>query len=72
MNRFAISTVSRRRLLTGAAATGVAGLAGLPPALARAPKQNVQAPAFYRFRLGDFEATVISDGVSTPAGEMTI
>ena len=24
--------------------------------------QNVQAPAYYRFKLGDFEVTVVSDG----------
>ncbi len=52
---------TRRSLLTGAAALAVS--ATLPAAaFAKAPMQNVQAPAFYRFKLGAFEATVISDG----------
>lgn len=52
---------NRRSLLAGASA--LAGYAALPGSgLAKAPMQNVQAPAFYRFKLGAFEATVISDG----------
>jgi glyoxylase-like metal-dependent hydrolase (beta-lactamase superfamily II) len=64
MTSLGTSALSRRQWLAGAAATGAVSVAGLDlsPALAKAPKQNVQAPAFYRFRLGDFEATVISDG----------
>ena len=55
--------VSRRRLLTGASATVVAGgLAGRSAALAKAPMLNTPAPAFYRFKLGTIEATVVSDG----------
>jgi hypothetical protein len=34
----------------------------LGPALAKAPMLNTQAPYFYRFRVGDFEATIASDG----------
>jgi hypothetical protein len=50
-------------LLTGAAAAGLAGAAsGWSPALAKAPMANTQAPSFYRFKLGAFELTVISDG----------
>jgi len=52
---------SRRQLLTGVAA----GLtcAALPQvAAAKAPMANTQAPGFYRFKLGAFEATVVSDG----------
>jgi glyoxylase-like metal-dependent hydrolase (beta-lactamase superfamily II) len=30
--------------------------------LAKAPVQNTQAPAFYRFKIGSIEATVVSDG----------
>ena len=52
---------TRRSLIAGASA--LAASAALPVAsLAKAPLQNVQAPAFYRFKLGAFEATVISDG----------
>src|SRR3989442_4462480 len=55
--------VSRRRLLTGASATVVAGgLAGSSAELAKAPMLNTPAPAFYRFKLGTIEATVVSDG----------
>jgi hypothetical protein len=55
-----LSHISRRQLLAGAAATGLAGFAS--PALAKAPMANAQAPSFYRFRLGAFELTAVSDG----------
>jgi glyoxylase-like metal-dependent hydrolase (beta-lactamase superfamily II) len=56
-------TLSRRRLLAGASATVAAGLVGAAfPAAAKAPMQNTQAPAFYRFKVGGIEATVVSDG----------
>jgi len=52
---------SRRQVLTGAAA-GLA-YAALPRiASGKAPMANSQAPAFYRFKLGAFEATIVSDG----------
>src|SRR5947208_13982168 len=63
-------TPSRRQLLAGAAA----GLtcAALPRvASAKAPMANTQAPGFYRFKVGAFEATVVSDGplhMGAPAG----
>jgi glyoxylase-like metal-dependent hydrolase (beta-lactamase superfamily II) len=54
-------SLSRRRLLTGAGAT--AGLiAGTSLARAKAPPLNAPAPAFYRFKLGTIEATVVTDG----------
>lgn len=53
--------LSRRGLITGASALAAAGLAGAP-ALAKAPMKNAPAPGFYRFKLGAFEVTVISDG----------
>jgi glyoxylase-like metal-dependent hydrolase (beta-lactamase superfamily II) len=54
-------SLSRRRLLTGA--TAAAGLiAGTSLAKAKAPLLNTPAPAFYRFKLGTIEATVVSDG----------
>ena len=52
-------TLSRRRLLQGGAAT-MAGLA--TPALAKGPMLGTQAPYFYRFKLGNAEATIVSDG----------
>ena len=57
-----MSIISRRGLI-GAAAASVAAsqLPGLP-AMAAAPFRNDLAPAWHRFRWGEFEATVISDG----------
>ena len=56
-------SLSRRRLLTGASVTVAAGLlTGPAPARAKAPPLNTPAPAFYRFKLGSIEATVVSDG----------
>jgi glyoxylase-like metal-dependent hydrolase (beta-lactamase superfamily II) len=52
--------LSRRDLLKVSAA-GLAAAMPLP-ALAAAPMRNTQAPAFYRFKIGNFEATAISDG----------
>ena len=54
-------TLSRRRLLQAGAAT--LGLSALP-ALAKAPMLGTQAPYFYRFKLGNAEATVVSDGTA--------
>ena len=48
-----------------------AGLAAALPARAAAPFASTQAPAWHRFRLSDFEGTVISDGplaLGAPAG----
>jgi glyoxylase-like metal-dependent hydrolase (beta-lactamase superfamily II) len=59
MDRTAHTPFSRRALLAGTAAA-VAG--GTIPALAKAPMQNTPAPGFYRFKLGAFEVTVVSDG----------
>src|SRR5260370_28467389 len=50
---------SRRAVLSGLAAA-TSGLA--QPALASAPMANAQVPAAYRFKLGGFECTVVSDG----------
>jgi glyoxylase-like metal-dependent hydrolase (beta-lactamase superfamily II) len=59
------SLLSRRRLLAGTAASAVAGVASATitgRALAKAPMAKAQAPGFYRFTLGSFEGTVVSDG----------
>ena len=63
-------SLSRRQLLTGASAGVAAGLGAPPPAAAKAPMLNTQAPSFYRFKLGSFEATVVSDG-PLPIGPAT-
>jgi len=58
------TSFSRRQLLSGTSAALAGGVIGSSavPALAKAPMLNTQAPSFYRFKLGDFEATVVSDG----------
>ena len=61
MNHPDLSPWSRRRLLAGAAAAGLAGI--VTPAVAKAPMANTQAPYFYRFKLGNFEGTIASDGI---------
>lgn len=54
-------TITRRHCITGLSALAAGALpAGF--ALAKAPMQNTQVPGFYRFKVGAFEATVISDG----------
>jgi glyoxylase-like metal-dependent hydrolase (beta-lactamase superfamily II) len=60
-------TLSRRHLLWGAGAAGVACTTG-PSAFAKAPMLNSPAPYFYRFKLGDAEATIVSDG-TLPLGD---
>ena len=63
---------TRRSLLCGSATLAAAGLLGeriMPSAGAKAPFTNTQAPAFYRFKLGAIEATVVSDGPIGPLGE---
>jgi len=55
------TSLSRRHLLAGASAAATSALIA-PPVLAKAPLQGTQAPAYYRFKVGAFEATVISDG----------
>lgn len=52
----------RRTLLRGTAALAAAALLSPDIARAAAPFVNRQAPAWYRFRFGEYEATVISDG----------
>ena len=57
--------MTRRNLLTGAAAIGAAAIApanGFSPARAAAPPLGAQAPGFYRYKVGSFECTSINDG----------
>ena len=63
MTHLNFSPLSRRQLLAGAAAAGLAGIASeWSPAFAKAPMANTQVPSFYRFKLGAFELTAVSDG----------
>jgi glyoxylase-like metal-dependent hydrolase (beta-lactamase superfamily II) len=61
-------SITRRGAFGAAALAATAGLAR--PAPAAAPQRNDTAPAWYRFRVGNFEATVISDG-HLPLGKAT-
>ena len=58
--------VTRRAMLAGAAAaTALTPLAGIPQARAAAPLADKQAPGFYRYKVGSYEITVVTDGRST-------
>src|SRR5215831_13382758 len=62
-----MTELTRRTLLTGtAAATAVAAapLTTRRPAHAAAPPAGTQAPGFYRYKVGSFEVTVVTDGVN--------
>jgi glyoxylase-like metal-dependent hydrolase (beta-lactamase superfamily II) len=67
-------TLSRRQALVSAASlAGAATLSGWPVSRvhARAPLATDQAPYFYRFKHGNMQATVVSDGIlplGDPAG----
>jgi glyoxylase-like metal-dependent hydrolase (beta-lactamase superfamily II) len=59
--------VTRRNLLSGAATVSVATMMGgftwTRIAHAEAPMAGKQAPSFYRYKVGDFEVSVVADGV---------
>jgi len=55
-----IRELSRRDVLAGLSAAGIAAVSA--PAFGKAPLLNTQAPAYYRFKIGAIEATVVSDG----------
>ena len=57
--------LTRRSIMTGVAAAAVAPLAFGRPAHAAAPAAGKQAPAYYRYKVGDYELTQISDGGRT-------
>jgi glyoxylase-like metal-dependent hydrolase (beta-lactamase superfamily II) len=56
--------LSRRSLLTGTAAVTVAATAPSLPGHAAAPPVAKQAPGFYRYKVGDIEVTVVTDGAN--------
>lgn len=65
--------ISRRDVLKAGGAAGAlaAGAAVAPgPILAAAPMKGGQVPGFYRFKLGEFEVTVLSDGSYTLSTEL--
>ncbi|KQT85243.1 MBL fold metallo-hydrolase [Aurantimonas sp. Leaf443] len=65
MNRKHPFTLGRRQFMMGSAAlaAGLSGLSGLPgTAGAAAPMLGTKQPGWYRFKIGGFEATIVSDG----------
>jgi len=56
-------TLDRRSVLTMAAGAGAA-LSGLQGARAAAPVAGTQVPGIYRYKVGDYEVTAISEGVA--------
>jgi glyoxylase-like metal-dependent hydrolase (beta-lactamase superfamily II) len=68
-----LDEITRRNLLTGAAASTIAAGLPLDLAAAKAKLVNKAAPAFYRFKVGAFEVTVVSDGplsLGEPSGNV--
>ena len=68
-----MTELTRRSLLAGTAAAG-AVLAGtdsiVSPAKAAAPISGKQNPGWYRYKVGEFEITVVTDGaLSAPLGD---
>ena len=61
-----MTELTRRSVLAGTAAAGGATAFGLPPQTARAaaPLSGQQVPGFYRYKVGSFEVTVVTDGVN--------
>ena len=62
--------LTRRHALVGAAALTAAPLLPALPAKAAAPVAGKQNASFYRYKIGDAEVTVVSDGANTfPLGD---
>jgi glyoxylase-like metal-dependent hydrolase (beta-lactamase superfamily II) len=57
--------LSRRSLLTGTAAVTAAATAPSLSVHAAAPPVGKQAPGFYRYKVGEFEVTVVTDGANS-------
>src|ERR1700694_5256771 len=57
--------ITRRHALAGAAASAATPLLPSMTARAAAPVADKQAPSFYRYKVGDIQVTVVSDGRNT-------
>src|SRR3954465_4116561 len=57
-----MTVLTRRGLLAGAAAITAAGSINAP-ARAAVPMAGKQGPSFYRYKVGDFEVTALSEGI---------
>lgn len=58
-----MTNLNRRDFLTAAATVGAAA-ALAPSAHASAPPASMQAPGFYRYKVGSFEVTAVTDGAA--------
>ena len=60
-----MTMLTRRAVLAGAAATtALSPLATMPSAHAAAPLAGKQTAGWYRYKVGDIEITVVTDGVN--------
>jgi glyoxylase-like metal-dependent hydrolase (beta-lactamase superfamily II) len=59
-----MNSITRRTMLTGTAAAAFVPLAAPRAAFAAAPLAGTQAPGWYRYKVGNFEITVVADGVA--------
>ena len=60
-----MTAMSRRTMLAaGGAAASMAGIGSATPAGAAAPAAGRQSPGVYRYRVGDFEVTALTDGIA--------
>jgi glyoxylase-like metal-dependent hydrolase (beta-lactamase superfamily II) len=59
--------LDRRRLLAASAAGAASAIVGAPPSpvIAAAPPVGKQAPGFFRLKHGDFEITILHDGINS-------
>ena len=57
--------LTRRHALAGAAGIAAAPLLPTLAAQAATPAADKQAPSFYRYKVGDIQVTVVSDGANT-------
>src|ERR1700676_735732 len=57
--------LTRRHALAAGAVSAATPLLPTTPAKAAAPAADKQAPSFYRYKVGDIQVTVVSDGAST-------
>src|SRR5262245_19180512 len=60
-----MSNPTRRHLLAGAAAAAALPAYAVPRAQAAAPLAEKQNPGWYRYKVGSFEVTVVTDGATT-------
>ena len=59
-----MTVLTRRAVLGGAAAITAATALNGAPAQAAAPMIGKQGPSFYRYKVGDFEVTALSEGIA--------